>query len=309
MSGRMLLVCGGVGLAVCGLIGCRQPTVPAQSDVSQRHPVTQGVTDTTSEIQLAFSTVTEDEGLMSGALWLCSLPSGRLQRLVPELSAFGFCFGPNGRKVAFLGCRPPACWPSLDVWLLDLVTGQTERVTTDFWGAYDSTPVWRPGTVQVIAARIYNRSQEALAKHIVPGDGGLWLVDVESGACRPLIQPSDSEFPVNLHPRLNGDGSMLACIRSQRYPAVFEVDHPEQWYGIDPTHRPTDWMWKGASRTLFFGASCRGDLGGIWQWNVTRDAPVVSPLSDPLRLDDVQTARAMPLFGQGKSIHALAPAS
>ena len=314
-------------LSVCGWIWYaprRVVQLPEVARVGLQRPRV----DAPTENKLAFST-TDDDGVSK--LWLWSAESSKLVQLAPEYSVFGFCFSPDGNRIAFLGFRlPPENEFSRfrkELWVLHLATEEVEQVTTDFWGAHACAIAWRPGTEQVAAARITNRSREALDAHIVPGDGGLWLIDVKTGEMTVLIGPSDSEYPMNSQPRFNGDGSMVASSRRGRYAAVLELDTPEEWFRLD---RPKymnpnwlmDWVWKGSSRTLLMAATriprriptddavteLKGP-GGVWEWNTAQESAFISAgphwWYEPDLLYREQTS-AKPLFRQGESAYALA---
>ena len=273
-----------------------------------------------AQSELAFSL----EGDEHNGLCLWSPHTGQVRQLTPEHCVYSFCFSPAGDRIAFLGRRPPhdmRVW-DLDLWVLDLATEGAEQVTTRFWGAAYHNIAWRPSTNQVAAARVYNRNRTLDSDDgLLPGDGGLWLIDVTTGKRMMLIGSSDSEHPMNSDPRFNSDGSMLACTRAGGYAAVIEVDHPTQWFRLDqPKYMNPDWLmdwvWKENSGTLLLGATAglrwfgegqrlRGP-GGVWEWNTAEGAAVINLRPNCYEDGDWDETSAKPLFGQAKSIYALA---
>jgi len=273
--------------------------------------------------QLAFSALGHtDEGRSPrGSLWLWSAGSGRLRQLARGYGVSGFCFSPDGKRIAFLGYRPPQKWPELDLHVLDITTGKVEQVTKGFWGACNSTIAWRPGTEQVAAscARLHRDPGPD-----DPGDGGLWLIDVKTGQMTRIIASSDTAQPTSTDPRFNWDGTMLASMRIGRYAAVLEVARPDRWFRLDqPSYMNPDWLmdwvWVGKDRKLLLGTtsaerhlfdddrfSVAEGPGGVWEWDLAHENAVIAPRLSCDDLLDLGVTRARPVCAQGKTVYGLA---
>ena len=264
---------------------------------------------------------------LQGSLWVWSPKAGTLRRFAPDYRVYGFCFSPDGNRLAFLGARAPDKEPNLDLYVLDLRTDQVHRHTTGFWGSPGCVPAWRPGMEQVAAARIYNRSWEALASHLQYGGDTLWLLDLGTGKRVPLIGPG-TDIPVSDTPQFSADGSTLACTRHGLPAAVLEVSDPTRWLRLDRPERMNpkhllDWIWQGRSQVLLIGATAARrptedrslppgawppGPGGVWRWDTAHPRVYGNPRPhdwDPDPGEGDRTA-AEPLFGQGESVYVLA---
>jgi hypothetical protein len=260
-----------------------------------------------------------------GSLWTWSPASPGLSRVLPEHSVYGFCFSPDGSRLAFLGVRPPDRWPMLDLYVYEVATGELRRVTTDLWAHDYSAPAWRPGTSEVAIARLTNRNWRDWAERGVPGDGGLWLVDTETGDLTQLVGGSDSELPMNLEPRFSQDGSMLVSARQGRYDAVLELDRPRDWLRLDPRLMSgcflMDWAWKAGTGNLLVATSrgtCRVRVegrmvdvegpGGVWEWHTTYSTAVRVPGLSQLAHDAGPISLEL-VCAEGETVYALAPSN
>lgn len=261
------------------------------------------------------------EGGDAGTLWLWDVGSGELRRLAPDHAVHACCFSPDGGRIAFTGERRARGgeFRGLELWVLDLASETVRQVTAGLWAGERNEIAWRPGTEQVAVARAQRRDPEAS----LPDDGGLWLVDVQTGAMTSLIGPANADWPMCRHPRFSADGTMLATTRQGRYAAVLVVDQPERWLRLDsPRHMNPeflmDWAWRPDSQTLLLaattaerriggpdGAQVRGP-GGVWEWPLSEQWATTSPQlngQEPSAQDDTA---ARPLFAQGTTVFAVA---
>jgi dipeptidyl aminopeptidase/acylaminoacyl peptidase len=260
------------------------------------------------------------ERYQAGTLWLWDTDGGNLRELAPDHWVHGFCFSPDGTRIAFTGQRRRESRPR-ELWVLDLASDAVEQVTVDFWAGRRKEIAWRPGTEQVVLTRDERRYPEA----DLPNDGGLWLVDVGTGEMTCLIQPADAEWPMCQQPRFSTDGVMVATKREGRYAAVLQVDDPEHWLRLDsPKYMNPeflmDWVWRPDAHTLLLAATtARRNVGapgqagvevlgpgGVWEWPLAEQWAVITPQLCDWEWSDQQETAAQPLFGQGTTVFGLA---
>ena len=91
--------------------------------------------------------------------------TGRTQRSIPGRIPWVPRFSPEGRRVAY-GAYAPG-HDSADVWVADLATGATQRLTTD--GEDNNDPVWSPDGRWIAYGKIVAGGRDVYAR---PLDGG-----------------------------------------------------------------------------------------------------------------------------------------
>lgn len=238
--------------------------------------------------ELAFITGLADG---TGELRIYSLSDKQTRRPAPGYDVKLFDFSPDGKRLAFVGRKAGEQSPA-ELWVLDLATGETKCVTSGLWG--EGAPAWRPGAEQVAVGR----SGGYRGEDYIHSDGGVWLVDLRTGAMQPLIGLTDADFAVVTKIRFTRDGSTAIIIRGGRYAAIQEVARPSRWYRLDipALMNPAfllDADWLGGTRSLLLAAAtgtrsvclpygpgwtkAKGP-GGIWRWDLTKSAPLTDPV-------------------------------
>ena len=250
-------------------------------------------------------------GILSGdgGLMLVSLPDGHKRSVAKQHSVSSFCFSPDGTRMALLAS--PSSKPDDDqnVWELTLSTGKVRKVTTRFPGA--DVIAWRPGSNQVAAS-------SGPLQTGVDGDGGVWLINMQTGSKKRLVVASDADFPMSRKLAFSSDGRFLAVDRGGSHLPVLEVDKPGRWFGLD---RPdalmhlenetedvvygyTDIIWAPQGHRLLISSGGRG----IWEWNLDGCHAGVKPVSDLStrpRNGNLKKTSAQLVTAKGKVVYCL----
>ncbi len=120
-----------------------------------------------------------------------------------ESGIYDFAVSPDGRSIAYSERDPESLL--LDIYLLDLGTGNTRRLTT--CGEQDSechTPTFHPdGDILAFMRQTLNRDLETVG----PGVPRIWLLQLDNGAMQPL---SGDEQLIGHSPQWADDGNTIA---------------------------------------------------------------------------------------------------
>jgi len=107
--------------------------------------------------------------------------TGRIQREIPARAPWEPRFSPDGTRIAY-GAYP-AGHDSTDVWITDLASGATQRLTTDTYDNND--PVWSPDGRSIV----YDK--------LVPRGKDLYVQPVDGGPARRLSARLDGQYPTD----------------------------------------------------------------------------------------------------------------
>jgi Tol biopolymer transport system component len=106
---------------------------------------------------------------------------GRKQRVLPKPGIWTPRFSPDGRRVVHGGFAPGR--DSSDLWVTDVASGTTQRLTSD--GMDDNDATWSPD------GRLIAYSAEAA------GGKDVFVLPLEGGKARPLIRLSGIQWPTD----------------------------------------------------------------------------------------------------------------
>lgn len=138
-------------------------------------------------------------------IWIAPVddPSAARQLTQTEVGIYDFAVSPDGRSIAYSERDPETLL--LDIYLLDLGTGSTRRLTN--CGDDDSechTPTFHPeGGIVAYMRQSLNRELETVG----PGVPRIWLLQLENGATQPL---SPDQQLIGHSPQWADDGNSIA---------------------------------------------------------------------------------------------------
>lgn len=138
-------------------------------------------------------------------IWLTPVndPTQAQQLTDTETGIYDFDVSPDGRSIAYSERDPETLL--LDIYLLNLDTGNTRRLTT--CGEDDSechTPTFHPdGEILAYMRQSLNRELETVG----PGVPRIWLLQLQNGATQPLSQ--DQQL-IGHSPQWSDDGNTIA---------------------------------------------------------------------------------------------------
>ena len=221
-------------------------------------------------------------------LWVLPADGGDLQRLTSHPTPDWFPrWSPDGQNIAFYAYRSG----SRDIWVIPSDGGLPRQLTSE--DGVESRPDWSPDGTEIVYRSIQN-----------PGGSALWIVSVESGVRRPLIESGNEPLwsPVGhwvaferdqqiwrvpsaggeaelltrgTRPRWSSDGSQIYFLRDFRSTAwVLSLGERTERQLMDLSDKPGRIDFSAVAphgRYLYF--TWREDQGDIWVMDVVQDGP------------------------------------
>lgn len=146
-------------------------------------------------------------------------PSGHVRQLTSHPNGDEFpAISPDGRTVAFTSRRAG----NNSIYLVDVETGETQRLTAPFSDGGDEAPAWSPNGSAIVFA---SDRPAGAGESFVVGARDLWLINVDGTGLRHIYGSEGNDIAPSWSP----DGESIVFLSDQGSPGLFDVYtiHPD----------------------------------------------------------------------------------